>query len=548
ECWSEGRGDHPLIVAPTGSGKSVILGLLCSEAVEWPGTRVCVVTHRKELVEQDARAIIRMTQQRVGIYNAALGMKELHHPVTVATIQSIYQRAPHADPWDIIIVDEAHLVPPESTTRYRRFLSEARLQNPQLKIVGLTATPYRMGSGLLHEGSDALFDTIAYEITIPQLLEEGHLCEIISRGGLKQIDTSKVHVRGGEYVASELARAADDPDTTRTAVADIVRYGADRRGWLVFAAGVAHARHITDEIRSHGIAAELVTGDTPAAERTWILREYKEGRIRCLVSCEVLTTGFDAPHTDLLGMLRPTKSPVLYVQMVGRGMRPADGKDDCLLLDFAGVVLEHGPVDQVNVRSRGESNGGEPGEAPVKVCPDCQLYVAASARVCTCGHEFPFKLTPELQPKAYAGAVLSHQRTQEVLRVEDMRLSLWEPLDPGRPNTLLVTYRCGLREVREWLCPEHVGYARQRFEMRCIREWKVTPPASIEEALEIEDEIPVPTAIVVQPQKDRPKYLEVVRRIYEPIADREPGEDDVDEERHGYDSFKVPAAAGDVPF
>lgn len=523
DCWMEGKGDHPLIVAPTGSGKSVILGLLCSEAVEWPGTRVCVVTHRKELVEQDARAIMRMTDHRVGIYNAALGMKELHHPITVATIQSIYQKAPRADPWDIIIVDEAHLVPPESNTRYRRFMDEARLQNPKIKFVGLTATPYRMGSGLLHEGKDALFDTIAYEITIPELLKAGHLCEVVSRGGLKQIDTSGVRVRGGEYVAGELARAADNPDTTQAAVADIVRYGADRKGWLLFASGVGHAQHVTEEVRSHGIPAELVTGDTPASQRSWILREYKAGRIRCLVSCEVLTTGFDAPHTDLLGMLRPTKSPVLYVQMVGRGMRPAPGKEDCLLLDFAGVVLEHGPVDQVNVRSRGASDG-EGGEPPVKMCPECQLYVAAGTLLCPCGYEFPKREGPELQAKAYGGAVMSHQRPVETMQVENVVYSRWSPREPGRPDTLLVEYRTGLRDVREWLCPEHTGFARQRFEMRCIKEWGITPPSSIEEALELADAgvFPAPVAITVRPQKDRPKYLEVIRRLYEDPEETDP--------------------------
>jgi DNA repair protein RadD len=520
-CWNEGRGDHPLIVAPTGSGKSVILGMLCSEAVDWPGTRVCVVTHRKELVEQDARAIMRQTQQRVGIYNAALGLKELHYPITVATIQSIYQKAPYADPWDIIIVDEAHLVPPESNTRYRRFMDEARLQNPRAKIVGLTATPYRMGSGLLHQGKDALFDSIAYEITIQELLEAGHLCEIISRGGLKQIDTRGVKVRGGEYVASELAQAADNPDTTRAAVADIVRYGVDRKGWLIFGTSVEHAAHITEEVRSHGIEAALVTGDTPTDQRAYLLQAYKDHRIRCLVSCEVLTTGFDAPHTDLIGMLRPTKSPVLYVQMVGRGMRTAPGKEDCLLLDFAGVVSEHGPVDQVNVRSRGESGDGAIGIAPVKMCPACQLYVAAGTRHCGCGHKFP---PPEpdskLQATAYGGAVLSHQRTQEMLQVYSVRLSRWEPNDPSKPDTLLVTYSCGLREVREWLCPEHDGYARTRFEHRCVTEWKITPPRTIKEAIDRADEIRHPAAIIVRQQRNQPKFLEVVRRLYETADDQ----------------------------
>lgn len=516
ECWSEGKGDHPLIVAPTGSGKSVILAMLCAEAMDWPGTRVCVVTHQKELVEQDATAIMRMTDARVGFYNASLGEKTLHHPITVATIQSIYKKAPDTDPWDIIIVDEAHRISPTEGTRYQRFLSEARLQNPHLKIVGLTATPWRMGTGRLDEGPDALFDATAYEITIGELLSAGHLCEIISVGGLQKIDTSGVKVRGGEFVPGSLAKAADKPDTTKAAVAEIVRLGADRKGWLIFTASIDHARHVKDEIASYGIPVALVTGETPQGERDWILREYRAQRYRCVVNVEVLTTGFDAPHTDLIGALRPTMSPVLYVQMIGRAMRPYPGKENALLLDFAGLVMTHGPVDQVNVRRRGASDDGEVFEAPARECPECRRIVGISVLTCPgCGHEWPPPEPVEkLQTRAFSGAVLSHQRTQELVEVVGMRLSRWEPFDPSRPATLLISYQTPVREVREWLCPEHKGYARTRFEHRCRAEWGITPPATIQEALLRAGEIPVPESILVRPQKDNPKFLEVLRRFY----------------------------------
>src|SRR5690625_4691559 len=520
--WEHGLGDHLLVVAPTGSGKSIILATLCAEALAWPGTRVCVVTHRAELVEQDARAIQRMIDEPVGIYSAGLGRKDRSRRVTVSSIQSIYREAPRFDPWDIIIVDEAHMIPPRSNARYTRFLEEARLQNPHTKIDGLTATPYRMGTGLLHEGPDALFDTVAYEIQIHTLIREGYLSEVISRGGIQKIDTSGVRVRGGEYVASELARAADDPDVSRAAVAEIVKYGQDRRGWLIFAAGVDHAHHVAEEIRSHGVSVAVVTGEMPQAERRQVLRDYSAGRIRCIVNVEVLTTGFDAPHTDLLGMLRPTKSPVLYVQMVGRGMRIAEGKQNCLLLDFAGVVSELGPVDQVRITRRSTSSSNGTGVAPTKECPECQLILHAGVRECgDCGYIWDRK-GPDLERRAYGGAVLSFQSSIEVVEVEEMYLERWEPRDPSRPDTLRITYVAGLRRVSEWVCPEHPAgsYARRKFEERCLKEWGIEPPATIEEvlSLDLDGRIPTPARIRVYPSRDNPKYLDVLTREYDNAA------------------------------
>src|SRR5690606_19535626 len=385
---------------------------------------------------------------------------------------------------------------------------------PKLKIVGLTATPFRMGTGMLHEGPDALFDTIAYEIQVHTLIREGYLCEVISRGGIRKIDTSGVRVRGGDYVASELARAADDPDVTRAAVAEIVKYGQDRRGWLIFAAGVDHANHVADEVRRYGIPTAVVTGNTPASERKRILDDYKAGRIRCVVNVEVLTTGFDAPHTDLLGMLRPTKSPVLYVQMVGRGMRTAPGKTNCLLLDFAGVVAEHGPVDQVRVRGRNSKNGAV-GPAPTKECPECQRILHAGVRECPdCGHVWE-RGAPELERQAYSGAVLSFQSKIQTVDVHRMEMRKWEPLDPSKKPSIRITYFTGLRQIHEWVCPEHTGFARRKFEERCRNEWRIEPPATIAETLALQDRIPVPKRIRVYPNKDNPKYLDVIGREYD---------------------------------
>lgn len=512
--WETGKGHHPLIVLPTGAGKSLTMAELCRRAMAYSGTRICVLAHRAELIQQNAEAIEQQTGQRVGIYAAGLGCKETEFEVTVASIQSIYKLAPNLDPFDLIIIDEAHRIPPGETTRYRRFLNEAALQNPNVRFIGFTATAFRMGTGSLHKGDDALFDAIVYEAQVAQLIKDGYLSEVVSRGGIRKIDTRGVKVRGGEYVAGELARAADDPDVTRAAIAEIVELGADRKGWLIFTAGIDHAEHVAAEVRSYGISCAVVTGETPAGERAHIIQAFKAKRYRCLVSVEVFLEGFNAPHVDLIGMMRPTKSPVLYIQAVGRGLRLSPGKEDCLFLDYAGVVAELGPVDQVRVHERKERDSDQPFEAPAKECPDCRLIVATGVRRCGCGYEWP-EPKPELYGQAYDGAVFSHQAKNEILQVHGIRYSRWEPRDPSKLDTLLITYQAGLREIREWVTVEHGGYARTRFEHRCRTEWKIPPPASIDEALERVDEIPMPVAIMVRPQRNNERFLEVVRRFYE---------------------------------
>lgn len=518
KAWETGAVTHPLIVLPTGAGKSLTMAELCTRALDWPNTRILVLAHRAELVQQNATAIERQTGLQCGVFSAGLGSRNTEFPVTVASIQSIWKRAPELDPFDLIIIDEAHRIPPTGTTRYRRFLAETALQNPEVRFIGFTATPFRMGTGRLDKGDDALFDRIVYEAQVGDLIRDGYLSEVVSKGGITRIDTTGVKIRGGEYVPGELARAADDPDVTKAAVAEIVELGADRKGWIVFAAGIKHAEHILAEVRSHGIASELVTGETPAHERAHIISRFKGRQIRCLVSVEVFLEGFDAPHIDLIGMLRPTKSPVLYIQAVGRGLRKAPGKENCLLLDYAGVVAEMGPIDQVQIREPRKKGEDEPppGIAPAKECPDCRLFVMASARTCPgCGHEYPpSDVNGKLVTSAYSGAVLSSQ--QELMDVHDMVLSRWQPRDPSRPDTLLVTYHTNLRDVREWLCPEHpdTSYARVRFEHRCRTEWKIDPPDTIDDVLKIADDLPVPAAILVRPGKENPRFLDILRRFY----------------------------------
>ena len=337
------------------------------------------------------------------------------------------------------------------------------------------------------------------------MVRQGHLCPVVPKQAETQLDVAGVGSRGGEFVARDLEAAVDRDDVTRAAVAEIVRHGEGRGSWLAFCSGVDHARHVRDAIRGHGVSCETVTGDMPGPERDAILAAFKAGRLRCVTNANVLTTGFDAPGTDLIALLRPTKSAGLYVQMVGRGTRPAEGKEDCLVLDFAGNTARHGPIDTVD--GGRQERGEAPGEAPVKTCPECQATNHASARRCPgCGFEFPPPVGA-VAPQAASDALLSIQRRTEWCEVAGVAYARHEK--PGKPASMRVTYRCGLARHSEWICFEHAGYPREKAGRWWVqRAGGRAIPSTVEEALAQAADLPAPRAIQVRPTG---RYTEVVQ-------------------------------------
>jgi DNA repair protein RadD len=510
--WFNTRSGNPLLVLPTGTGKSLVLAAFCQEAIEaYPQTRIVVVTHVRELIQQNVQEMLRLWPDApVGIYSAGLGKRQIGAQVLFAGIQSIHKRAYEVQQADLVLVDEAHLIPRNSDTMYRRFLDTLGEINPDMKIIGLTATPYRLDSGRLDRGQDAFFQGIAFDYSIARAIDEGYLAPVSTKRTETQLDVSDVGKRGGDFVPSQLERAVDQDSTTAAAVQEIVAHGQTRQSWLVFCAGVDHAHHVRDAMRQAGYAAESVTGETPKAERDRAIRDFKAGRLRCLTNANVLTTGFNAPQVDLLAMLRPTQSTGLYVQMVGRGTRRADGKDDCLVLDFAGNIDRHGPIDNVNPSSPPSSDGD--GEAPVKTCEGCDMVVHASVRECPhCGHEFP-EPQPELQARASKAAILSSQIEAEWVPV--MHVAYRRHQKPGKPDSMRVEYVCGLATHREWVCLEHGGYPREK----AVKWWRRRLPGSrvpttVGEALNRADqELPKPAQIAIKPSG---KHTEIVDAWFE---------------------------------
>jgi DNA repair protein RadD len=388
---------------------------------------------------------------------------------------------------------------------YRRFLRDLSEINPYLKIAGLTATPYRLDSGMLHEGPEALFDAIAYDVSVRDLIDQGYLCKLVSKKTATQLDVTGVGTRGGEFIPGQLEAAVDLHEITAAAVREIVKLGVDRKFWLIYGAGIDHCRHKDQEIRAHGIEAQCIFGETHKDERADLIARFKVGDLRCLCSMGVLTTGFNAPNVDLLAMLRPTKSTGLYVQIVGRATRVAPGKDDALILDFAGNVRRHGPIDAVVPKEKGEGDG----EAPTKVCPECSSYVPVGALTCPdCGYEFVplVRNPPLLAPVADTLPILSDHRPQWV-DVTAVTYARHQKLD--KPDSLCVTYHAGLVSYREWICLEHPGFARDKACKWWIRRAPGMPvPASITAALEIAPYVLArPTEIAV---RRNGKYFDIV--------------------------------------
>jgi DNA repair protein RadD len=492
------RDDNPCVVLPTGTGKSLVLGQIATDAVtRWHG-RVLILAHVKELLEQNAQKIQKLCPELdVGIYSAGLNRRDTDNAVIVAGIQSVYKRACDLGSFNMILVDEVHRLNPDSETMYQKFIKDAKVVNPHLRVIGLTATPYRLKGGEICKPENIL-NHICYEVGIKDMIVQGYLCKLKSRGGLAKANLDNLHIRGGDFMASEMEAAMDTNALVSSACHEIVELTRDRKSVLIFTAGVEHCRRVAAEIaRRSGMECGAITGETPDGERTEFLARFKgeavsddlfghlKPRLKYLANVNVLTTGFDAPNTDCVVLLRPTASVGLYVQMVGRGTRLYPGKEDCLILDYGGNVLRHGPVDAVTING---AKGSDSSKVAAKECSQCNALIHSAYRVCPeCGYEFP---PPEenqnIQDHAGHESILSGEITDTEYEVREVSYGVHtkRDADNSTPKTMRVEYRIGWNQyVSEWVCPEHTGYARAKFKKWWLARSMTPPPHTAEDAV-----------------------------------------------------------------
>lgn len=392
--WLYEHQGNPCIVAPTGSGKAHIIAGFCEDILKRnKNAKILVLSHVKELLVQDAEKIkLAWPKAPLAIYSAGLGTKETDS-ITVAGIQSIWRKPEELGRIDVVIVDEAHMIQNEDEGMYRRLLSSLQELNPKMRMIGLTATPYRLGQGLLTEGDDAIFQALIEPVTIEELVKRNFLARLTSTFTDLQMNVEGIKKVQGDYEKQELEARVNSSDVNAKVVSETIRRAGNRTAWLVFCVSISHAEKMRDEFIAQGVKAEAITSKTTSEERARIFADFKAGKIRAVTNVGVATTGFDYPDIDVIVMARPTLSPGLYIQMSGRGMRikSPGHHQDCLVLDFAGNIARHGAVTKIIPPRRTVKAGRKSQELSdiFKICPKCHKTIMKRARECVhCGHIF----------------------------------------------------------------------------------------------------------------------------------------------------------------
>jgi len=536
--WRDGQGTAPLVVAPTGSGKSVMIAALVSRYVrdhicEWTERngaygvmgswawapprearpRIMLATHVKELVEQDVAALEKYDAdlaRGVAIWSASIARDKSREtrktqlaPMTAGTIQTIARRLKRiTEPVDLLVVDEAHLIPTRESSQYRKLIAHLRQLNPNFRVVGFTATPYRLDQGLLHEGKNAIFDGIARSVPFAHLINGKHLVPAKPRWEGHSIDESKLRVRAGDYTVESQSEAMN----LERMVSDALRAGGGGHEgrWLWFLPSVESARECDALIERALFRSTTVNGGMDPVSRDYRINQFRRGVVRHLTNCALMTTGFDIPEIDRIVLARATKSTALYVQMVGRGLRPAEGKDRCIILDYGGNVMRHGPIDSPQPGKEKGKRRGTPQQSVMRKCKACHAFVLRSERTCPeCGH------TPE-PPRRYFNplngreVMLEHGVPDGMWRVKSWQCEPWKVGVPGKVPSVRASFTTEPRGkiYRKWYFPQQ-GRARDRGWMEFLRLWNefvgpIRPPSDPTlVAMEMEKRWPCPDYVKV---------------------------------------------------
>lgn len=521
--------DNGIAILPTGTGKALIIALLIHELFRRFGNlKVMMLTHSKELIGQNANELLEYWDDApLGVYSSGLKSWDMHSPIIFGGIQSVINKKDEFGKVDLVIVDEAHLVSPNEETRYLQFFNALKKDNPNVRIQGLTATPWRLDQGHICEDG-GIFNTVCFDMSTLEgfnwLFDEGYLCKLIPMRTKTKIDLSEVGtsvgVYGKDYKKNELQDACDQDEITQAALQEAVTLASDRKCWLVFTTGISHAENVNKRLNELGIKSTVVHSKEKDSDNR--IKAFKNGEYTALVNADKLTTGFDHKPIDLIVMLRPTMSVSLWIQMLGRGTRcvyhpkysfqdliikenrlkaiQEGGKHNCLVLDYGGNTKRLGPINDPLIPNK-KGKGGKGGMAPIKECPQCQAQMHLSAKFCdNCGFEFKTQSKLKTQSSSDELIVKSPRKKEkavvEWLTVKSVIYTIHKKV--GKPNSLRVTYACEGKSFTEYVLVEHKrmrdkyrGWWRQRSQGMSVL------PSTTESAYRLSNTLLKPKAVEV---------------------------------------------------
>jgi DNA repair protein RadD len=506
--------DNCLLQAPTGAGKTIIFANLIGLWIrEFPKLRVMVLAHRQELVDQ---AFSKLVGEYPDLYLktrracAGLGKVELNQPITIGTYQTLVRREITKE-IHLVIIDEAHRITPKNQkSSYKTLIENLRAINPETRILGVTATPWRLGSGYIFGGENDWFDVLDYSIDMKRLIDQGYLVPIrfkvsVSYGMAE--DLSAVSTSHGEYSVGDLGGTMCKEVFIESAVESYEKYGENRRAVVVFAVTIEHGELLERAFRAKGLKVRLIHSHMAQGTRKEILREFDRGEAEFLINVGILTEGWDSPKVNLILMARPTLSPGLYVQMIGRGTRIYEGKTDLLVLDLVNNSEKHGMPWDPYIKERRNF---------YKICPACKtLLTERLSRKCSeCGYEFP---EPEAKPvmekpldDVNQSLMVDYNSYGQRVKVQSYEGYRYVSKAGNKMIKLVVYTSKGA--VNEFLDIEGNGseYGRKKALMwwRARDNYNPDPPRSCEEAIKRLPDLHIPENVTIRRENGYYKVVE----------------------------------------
>lgn len=386
-AWIKKCSDSCIIEAPTGAGKSIIVAMLANTINKMSGKKILCLAPSRELVIQNHAKYL-LTGEPASMFSASAGRKETKHAVVFGSPLTIVNNlSKFGGQYAAVIVDEADGITPT----LKKIIDHMKAENPLLRVIGLTATPFRLGSGYIYrhhyiQGAlteetaiDPYYMELIYTIDARMLIAEGFLSQPVFQPGVENYDTKSLRIgRNGKFDDKEVDKAfVGQGRKTARIIADVVANSANKQGVMIFAATRQHAREIMESLPPE--LSVMVTGDLSKQDREDAINKFKSKTLKYIVNVTVLTVGFDAPHVDHVVIMRATESVRLLQQIIGRGLRVEDGKNECLVSDYAGNIERHCPDGDVfNPEIRATRKGES---APMTViCPTCGNHNEFAAR------------------------------------------------------------------------------------------------------------------------------------------------------------------------